>query len=303
ALEAGLLPNLLPGGRPIADAAARVDLAAAWGLDVVNSTPGRDGDSILAAAAAGDLRALVVGGVDLSDLPDPAAALLALETLPFVVSLEVRRSEVTDRAHVILPVAATAERAGTFVNWEGRIRPFDKVLQTSALNDIRVLAGIAEELDASLGFRTVDEVRLEMQELGPWDGEPSSFSAADRRPAALAGPVVPAGGSEMVLSTWRMLIDDSRAVAGEPYLQATGRAPVAVVAEAALVRLGLTAGESVTVSTQYGSVTLPSVVADMADDVVWLPSRGRAGDGPGFNLRRDLRAQAGSIVRVERGVA
>ncbi len=303
ALEAGLLPNLLPGGRPIADAAARVDLAAAWGLDVVNSTPGRDGDSILAAAAAGDLRALVVGGVDLSDLPDPAAAVLALETVPFVVSLEVRRSEVTDRADVILPVAATAERAGTFVNWEGRVRPFDKVLQTSALNDIRVLAGIAEELDASLGFRTVDEVRLEMQELGPWDGEPSSFSAADRRPAALAGPVVPAGGSEMVLSTWRMLIDDSRAVAGEPYLQATGRAPMAVVSAAALVRLGLAAGESVTVSTQYGSVTLPSVVADMADDVVWLPSRGRAGDGPGFNLRRDLRAQAGSIVRVERGVA
>ncbi len=107
----------------------------------------------------------------------------------------------------------------------------------------------------------------------------------------------------MVLSTWRMLIDDSRAVAGEPYLQATGRAPVAVVSEAALVRLGLTAGESVTVSTQYGSVTLPSVVADMADDVVWLPSRGRAGAGAGFNLRRDLRAQAGSIVRVERGVA
>ena len=35
ALEMGLLPNLLPGSRPLADAAARVDLAAAWGLDLV----------------------------------------------------------------------------------------------------------------------------------------------------------------------------------------------------------------------------------------------------------------------------
>ncbi|MEJ7744653.1 MAG: molybdopterin-dependent oxidoreductase [Nocardioidaceae bacterium] len=295
ALEAGLLPNLLPGGRPLSDAAARVDLAATWGVDVVSSTPGRDGNAIVAAAAAGELKALVVAGIDLSDLSDPAAAVLALETVPFVVSLEVRRSEVTERADVILPVAATAERAGTFVNWEGRLRPFDKVLETSALNDIRVLAGIAEELDAALGFRTVQEARLEMQELGPWDGDPSTLTATAVQPSARAG------AGEMVLSTWRMLIDDSRAVAGEPYLQATGRAPVAVVSEAALARLGIAAGGLVTVSTPSGSVTLGTVVADVADDVVWLPSRGPAGTG-GFNLQRDLRAQPGSVVRVTRGV-
>ena len=33
AVETGCLPNLLPGGRPVADAAARVDAAAAWGVD------------------------------------------------------------------------------------------------------------------------------------------------------------------------------------------------------------------------------------------------------------------------------
>ena len=32
AVEAGCLPNLLPGGRPISDASARVDLASAWGI-------------------------------------------------------------------------------------------------------------------------------------------------------------------------------------------------------------------------------------------------------------------------------
>ncbi len=32
ALEAGALPSLLPGGRPVADAAARVDVAAVWGV-------------------------------------------------------------------------------------------------------------------------------------------------------------------------------------------------------------------------------------------------------------------------------
>ena len=295
ALEAGLLPNLLPGGRPLSDAAARVDLAAAWGLDVVSSTPGRDGEAILAAATAGDLKALVVGGVDLSDLADPAAALLALETAPFVVSLEVRRSQVTERADVVLPVAATAERAGTFVNWEGRLRPFAKVLETSSLSDIRVLAGIAEELGTPLGFRTVDEARLEMQELGPWDGARSDFSPTAGLPSAQPGQ------GEMVLSTWRVLIDDARAVAGEPNLQATGSAPVAVVSAAVLARLGLIQGDAVTVATQHGAVTLPSAVADIADDVVWVPSRGQAGPDS-FNLHRDLRAKSGTVVRVERGV-
>ena len=42
AVEAGLLPSLLPGGRPVADAAARVDTAAIWGVAEVPETAGRD---------------------------------------------------------------------------------------------------------------------------------------------------------------------------------------------------------------------------------------------------------------------
>ena len=38
AVEAGCLPTLLPGGRPVADAGARVDAATAWGV----GTPARD---------------------------------------------------------------------------------------------------------------------------------------------------------------------------------------------------------------------------------------------------------------------
>ena len=58
ALEAGALPNLLPGGRPVADASAREQTAAAWHISEVPATPGRDTAGILAAAAAGELGAL-----------------------------------------------------------------------------------------------------------------------------------------------------------------------------------------------------------------------------------------------------
>ncbi|HMC68978.1 MAG TPA: molybdopterin-dependent oxidoreductase, partial [Mycobacteriales bacterium] len=103
AVEAGCLPNLLPGGRPLADAGARSELASAWGVDALPKDAGRSTDEILRAAAAGEI-ALVLGAVDVRDLPDPALALEALENAPFVVSLELRESPVTDRADVVFPV-------------------------------------------------------------------------------------------------------------------------------------------------------------------------------------------------------
>ncbi|MGH3331448.1 MAG: NADH-quinone oxidoreductase subunit G, partial [Nocardioidaceae bacterium] len=171
ALEAGCLPNLLPGGRPVTDAGARVDVGTVWG-STVPVEPGRDGDAIVAAAAAGELKALVVGGVDLDDLSDPAAARTAIDAAQFVVNLEIRASGVSPHADVVFPVAPVTDKAGSFVDWEGRVRTFDNVFRNpGSLPDLRVLAGIAEEMGADLGFRTVEQARAEMTELGPWDGE------------------------------------------------------------------------------------------------------------------------------------
>src|SRR5690606_1843338 len=121
ALETGCLPSLLPGGRPVADAQARVDMAAAWGVDALPEEPGRDTDAILAAAARGELGALVVGGVEVDDLAEPGLAREALEAVGFLVALEVRETAVTRVADVVFPVAPVTDKAGTFVNWEGRV--------------------------------------------------------------------------------------------------------------------------------------------------------------------------------------
>ncbi|HJR36817.1 MAG TPA: NADH-quinone oxidoreductase subunit G, partial [Nocardioidaceae bacterium] len=104
AVETGCLPNLLPGGRPVANADARVDAGAAWGVPSLPDQPGRDGDAIIAAAASGALKALVIGGVELTDLSDPALAARAVQTAEFVVNLEIRASEVSPHAHVVFPV-------------------------------------------------------------------------------------------------------------------------------------------------------------------------------------------------------
>ena len=117
------------------------------------STPGRDTAGILAAARGGELGALLVGGVELADLPDPDAALAAIDAAPFVVSLELRESAVTERADVVFPVAPVVEKGGAFVNWEGRIRPFEPALQTNATPDRRVLHFLADEIGVDLACR------------------------------------------------------------------------------------------------------------------------------------------------------
>src|SRR5262249_62012378 len=153
AVEAGALPVLLPGGRLVSDAAARSDVARTWGTSSLPDEAGRDTGQILDAAAAGEVEAIVLAGVDPADLPDPRAALDAIERAGFVVSLELRASQVTDRADVVFPVAAVAEKAGTFVNWEGRPGEFGAALAVPGVrSDLEVLAAIADAMDVHLGL-------------------------------------------------------------------------------------------------------------------------------------------------------
>jgi NADH-quinone oxidoreductase subunit G len=286
ALETGCLPNLLPGGRPVEDAAARVDLGTVWG-STVPTAAGRDGDAIIEAAASGDLAALVVAGVEPADLPDPVAARSAIGRAGFVVSLEVRASAVSEHADVVLPVAPVAEKAGMFVDWEGRVRPFDKVLRDSnALPDLRVLAGIADEMGVDLGFRTVEQARAEMQEVGAWDGDRAPF-APDLSGLHAAGTAPTADKSAVRVATWKLLLDDGRMLDGDDYLKATARKPVALVSQQTLSGLGLTVGQPVELTAEHGSVMLPVGVADLPDGVVWAPTTSR------------WRAPAGSVVRLE----
>ena len=290
ALEAGCLPTLLPGGRPVADAAARVDVATSWGVGSLPETPGRDADAIVAALIAGELGALVVAGVDPADTSDPAATRAAIDAASFVVALELRETEVTRAADVVSPVAPTTDKAGTFVTWEGRPRPFEAVLHNPAsLPDLRILAGIAEELAAlgqgsSLGFRTVPEARAEMAEIGPWDGARATMAA----PASGAPAAAPSGPG-VALSTWKQLLDLGSMQVGDPYLAATARTAVAKVSRSVYDAVGPT----VTLSGDRGSMTLPAEITDLPDDVVWVPANSSGG-----GVLADL-ASPGSRVTVK----
>ncbi|MFL0179537.1 NADH-quinone oxidoreductase subunit G [Mycobacterium sp. SMC-15] len=293
ALDAGALAGLLPGGRPLGDPAARAEVAQSWGLggpDDLPSQTGRDTDAILVAAAEGKLGALVVGGVEPTDLADPAAALAALDEVEFLVSLELRHSEVTERADVVLPVAAAAEKSGTYVNWEGRHRRFGVALgDTGALPDRRILDVIADEMGVALGLSTLEAARDELAGLGGWSGERVTG------PEVAAGSPPRPGAGEAVLAGWRMLLDEGRMQDGEPNLAGTARTPVARMSAATAADISVAEGEPVTVSTEHGSITLPLVTTEMPDNVVWLPMNSHDSA-----VHRDLGVTPGATVQIGR---
>jgi NADH-quinone oxidoreductase subunit G len=293
AIEAGAIPSLLPGGRPATDPLARDEVAGAWGVAGLPHRYGRDTGQIVEAAAVGELGALLVAGVEAGDLPDPARVIEALDEVGFLVSLELRPSEVTERADVVFPVAAVVEKAGTFLNWEGRARPFEAALKPDQMTrplappDSRVLQMLADAMDVHLGLPDVRAIRAELQRLGTWDGphasEPRESTAALPRPAP----------GEAVLAGHRLLLDQGRLQEGDEALAGTRHAAVARLSAATAADAGVKDGELLVVTGPAGAVTLPLEVTPMPDRVVWLPM-----NSTGHGVTADTGARLGKLVRI-----
>ena len=260
-VEAGLLPGLLPFGRPLASQEARESLA--WGE--VPAQRGLDATQMLEAAADGRVKALVVGGVDLRDFDDPAAARKALDQVDFLVSLEVRRSEVTDRADVILPVAPPLEKNGTFINWEGRLRPFGQAIASRSQTDRLVFDALASEFGVDLGLHDLVGLYDQVNPLMQWNGQREEFVPAT------ASELVEVGQGEALLATHKPMLDAGRLQDGASMLAGSARRPVVFASRATVAGFGIDEGEELTLSTQRGSITLPLQFADLPDGVVWVP--------------------------------
>ncbi|MGA8112923.1 MAG: molybdopterin dinucleotide binding domain-containing protein, partial [Actinocatenispora sp.] len=272
--------------RPVAEEAGRAELARYWGVDSLPGGAGRDAAEMLAAAAVGQLSGLVVGGVDPGDLPDPAAAEQALEAVGFLVSLEMRNSWVAQHADVVLPVAPVAEKSGSFLNWEGRLRIFEAALPTGAMTDARVLDAVAGEMGVRLGTGDPRRVRAELAGLPAHEVRPAppNFPATE--------PSAPKSG-QALLSTWHHLLDLGSLQDDAEFLAGTARRAVVRMSAATAAEIGAEAGARVTVSTGRGAITLPLRITEMPDRVVWVPT-----NSVGSTVRRTLGTDAGAVVGI-----
>ncbi|ETJ97015.1 NADH-quinone oxidoreductase subunit G [Propionimicrobium sp. BV2F7] len=285
AIEAGCLPSLLPGGRLVDDAQARVDLQAAWGVNLP-AEPGLDAKQMVEQAASGELKALVTAGLEAADMPDPLLAKVAFKQA-FVVSFEQRASDVTDSADVVFPVALVEDQSGTFVSWEHRFNPVNQVIdkRVTPMTDVRSLAALADAMGSDLGFRSPAQARASFDEIADWTSTEPRAVAADSIENRGSGP--------LKLAVWHYMIDDSRAVDGAIGLIESAPKAVVKMSVATANKYGVKAADQVVVSNEHGSYRAPAVIVDgMVDDVVWLPAN------TGVRVSEALQAGAGDRVQL-----
>ena len=293
AVEVGALPNLLPGARPVTESSARSEVGAIWGVNGsdIPSKPGRNHAEIIQAAINGELKALVIAGLDVLDAPDPQALGQAINSVDFVITLGIQENSLTRYANVSLPVAPVTEKSGTFINWEGRPRPFGRAItSTNALTDARVLAMIAESLGLDFGLQTIEELRQELSSFGSWNGNKLA------KPTVAAKDAAKISVGNSILSTWNLLLDDGALQKGEEHLAGTQRPVVAHMSEKTANDNKLENGEKVTISNSRGSITVKLEIIEMVNDVVWIPSNNHDS-----KVKSKLGAKEGDVVTIKKG--
>ena len=281
ALAAGAVPDLLPGNRPIDNASARVDIATVWGSDSLPTTTGMSTLEIINS----DLEAVVVGGVDPMDISPDAKVKLAKK---FIVSFEIRQSDITEIAQVVFPVATVVEKSGSFMDWQGKVRKFEAAVEQSLnRSDVRILSMLADEIGKPINLPTVKAARNEFESIGNWDGQLAAMKPA------VALEVKSVKADEAILSSWRNLLDKGSLQDGEENLAGTARQSVVVISQSRASSLSVNESDLVRVSNDYGAVTLPCVIEDIDDSSVHLPR-----NSLGSQLFRNLGVVSNSIVKV-----
>lgn len=142
---------------------------------------------------------------------------------------------------------------------------FGQALATKARPDRQVLADLAAALGEDLGLPDLKAVHAEANELMDWDG-----TRAEMTPVAASIMRAPQP-NQVVVATHKPLLDDGLLQANAPHLAGTTRRPVMRVSANTAAHFGLQNGVMATVRTVRGSISLPIIVSDIADQVVWLP--------------------------------
>jgi NADH-quinone oxidoreductase chain G len=271
ALDMGLAPDVLPGYVPLADAVARAPFEKQWNAKL-GASPGLTAPEILAAAAAGRVKALwIVGDEWVRSAPDRALVEQALARAELVIVSELFLTETARRAHVVFPAVSFAEKDGVAVNCERRVQRTARSLapRHGAKGDGEIFEAVARALGAAWTYRTNEDIFREIARLVPgysglswatllplgpqWASEParaaSLLPAADERPAVGEGLWLLSGGVLFQQGSLGHRIGLLTRLAG---------AATARFHPDELRRLGLGAGDAVLLEGPGGSLTLPA---------------------------------------------
>lgn len=172
--DMGMLPDRLPGYRPVTDTQARSEIGAVW-RSKIPSEPGLGSRALLAHRGQGKVRALWLSRYDPTNtalLGDVAAQLQQLDLL---VVQHLFMTEVGKYAHVVLPTTAFGEEEVTFTSTDRRIQLAERVVDPPAglTPAWEQIARLAQRMGADWKYTSAREVMDEIGHVVPF------YSGAD----------------------------------------------------------------------------------------------------------------------------
>jgi len=171
AIDAGCVPDRLPGHQPVTDPEARARVAAEWGVEPP-ANPGTPATEMLAEFGESIRAAVVVGENPAVSKRDGDWVGRRLDALDHLAVVELGETETTAHADVVLPAAAGVEKAGTVTNLDRRIQRLRPVVDPPAgvRTDSRILCDLAERLSivgATFDYDRPAEVFAELARVAP----------------------------------------------------------------------------------------------------------------------------------------
>ncbi len=304
--DMGAIYSVLPGYQKVADAGVREKFSKAWGIKFPTNTGGRVTDFI-EKAGEGVLRGFYCFGEDpvLSE-PNQANVIKNLKKLEFIVCQEIFMSETAKLADVVLPATSWAEKDGTFTNTERRVQRIRKAVEApgEARPDWEIICMVSTAMGYPMSYNSPSEIFDEMASLTPSYGG-MSFDRIDevglqwpcptaehqgtlflhkdkfvrglglfhvikfREPAEMPDDEYP-----FILSTGRTLYNyniGNMTQKSDAIRQKQSKNFVEMHYCDAQ-RLGVTCGETITVSTRRGKVTAAAAVGQRVQPgALWMP--------------------------------
>ena len=167
-IDTGCVPDMLPGGRPLAIHDFKRKFEAAWN-GLIPENEGLTLLEIIEGAKKKKIKSLYIMGENpVFNLPNESFVSEALKSLDFLVVQDIFLTETAEMADVVLPALGWTEKTGTYTNIERRIQLQKKAVETSSgMEDWRIIAEISNKMGYRMNYRDSKEVMDEIAKVSP----------------------------------------------------------------------------------------------------------------------------------------
>jgi formate dehydrogenase alpha subunit len=169
AVEMGAAAEFLPGPCDIASRADRDRIVSLW-KEEPPSNVGASLIEMLDRARTGTLKAMfIVGENPVGSLPAQVRAEESLRKLDLLVCQELFLTETAALAHVVLPVASSMEKSGTFTNTEGHVQAVRPSIEPvgDSRPDWEIFSALSILMESPLEYAESKEILKEIRSLIP----------------------------------------------------------------------------------------------------------------------------------------